>query len=114
MKCKRFVSFCFEWSYRFFAGWLASCNGLSSLAHVSHTSYSDRTPRSPIMPFSFLLPSRCEDIVADDGKVRSQLFLASPQQPLDQAPFLRVIDSGDAAAQQVASIVLALLIVVSK
>lgn len=57
---------------------------------------------------------RCEDIVADDSKNRSKLFLSAPNQPLDQAPFLRVIDSGDAAAQQVASIVLALLIVVSE
>lgn len=51
--------------------------------------------------------------MADNGKARSQLFLASPDQPLDQASFLRVIDSGDAAAQQASSIVLALLIVVS-
>lgn len=45
--------------------------------------------------------------------MRAKLFLASNDQPLDQAPFLRVIDSGDAAAQQASSIVLALLVVVS-
>lgn len=56
--------------------------------------------------------ARCEDLIADDSKNRAKLFLSAPRQPLDQAPFLRVIDSGDAAAQQVASIVLALLIVV--
>ena len=56
--------------------------------------------------------NRCEDIIADDPKGRAKLFLSAPNQPLEQAPFLRVIDSGDAAAQQVASIVLAMLIVV--
>lgn len=61
---------------------------------------------------ALFLVCRCEDVVADNCKARSQLFLTSPQQPLDQAPFLRVIDSGDAAAQQASSIVLALLIVV--
>lgn len=51
--------------------------------------------------------------MAENGKARAQLFLPSPNEPLDQASFLRVIDSGDAAAQQASSIVLALLIVVS-
>lgn len=71
----------------------------------SSSSCTCAHPRSP--------SGRCEDIVADDGKARSQLFLASPDQPLDQAPFLRVIESGDAAAQQASSLVLALLVVVS-
>ncbi|CAM9887279.1 unnamed protein product [Ectocarpus sp. 4 AP-2014] len=77
---------------------------VSTLVKIMKTTTSDARAQ-------YFAVSRCEDIVADDGKVRSQLFLASPEQPLDQAPFLRVIDSGDAAAQQVASIVLALLIV---
>ncbi|CAM9151453.1 unnamed protein product [Ascophyllum nodosum] len=55
--------------------------------------------------------SRCEDIIAEDSKKRAHLFVTDPKQPLNQEPFLRVIDSGDDAAQQVASIVLALLIV---
>lgn len=52
--------------------------------------------------------------MAENGKARAQLFLVSPDEPLDQAPFLRVIDSGNAGAQQAASIVLALLVVVSR
>ncbi|CAM9408075.1 unnamed protein product, partial [Ectocarpus sp. 13 AM-2016] len=77
---------------------------VSTLVKIMKTTTSDARAQ-------YFAVSRCEDIVAEDGKVRSQLFLTSPKEPLDQTPFLRVIDSGDAAAQQVASIVLALLIV---
>lgn len=51
--------------------------------------------------------------MADDVDRRARLFLDDPNQPLDQGPFLRVISGGDTMVQQVASVVLALLIVVS-
>ncbi|CAM9186984.1 unnamed protein product [Sphacelaria rigidula] len=54
--------------------------------------------------------SRTEDIVAEDISRRARLF-CEPGKPLDQTPFLRVISSGDAAVQQIASVSLALLIV---
>eukprot|EP00903_Cladosiphon_okamuranus_P020575 g18886.t1 len=77
---------------------------VSTLVKIMKTTTSDARAQH-------FAVSRCEDIVAENGKARAQLFLASPDEPLDQAPFLRVIDSGDAAAQQASSIVLALLIV---
>lgn len=56
---------------------------------------------------------RVEDILAEDIARRARLFLSEPGKPFDQAPFMRVIAAGDAAVQQVAGVVLALLIVVS-
>lgn len=55
--------------------------------------------------------NRTEDIVAEDVSRRAHLF-CEPGKPLDQTPFLRVISAGDAAVQQIASVSLALLIVV--
>lgn len=59
----------------------------------------------------FLMWSRTEDIVAEDVSRRAYLF-CEPGKPLDQTPFLRVISAGDAVVQQIASVSLALLIVV--
>ncbi|CAM9176599.1 unnamed protein product, partial [Choristocarpus tenellus] len=55
--------------------------------------------------------SRVDDVVAEDPVQHCRLFCKEEDNTLDQTPFMRVIDSGDAAAKQVASVVLALLIV---
>lgn len=63
------------------------------------------------LPSLLTVSPRTEDIVAEDISRRARLF-CEPGKPLDQTPFLRVISSGDAAVQQIASVSLALLIVV--
>lgn len=51
--------------------------------------------------------------MAENLPRRAKLFVDEGGKSMNQAPLLRVIKSGDAAVQHAASVVLALLIVVS-
>ncbi|CAM9327116.1 unnamed protein product [Discosporangium mesarthrocarpum] len=58
--------------------------------------------------------SRVDEVVSEDPAKHGHLFCDEVEGNLDQTAFMRVIQSGDAAAQQVASVLLALLVVTLK